>query len=85
MDFWLKSLYSEHVGLEVKKMAKNIHQLNHAVHEIERRMDEKAQRDGERLANNIIDSTRNGGGLWWIIKGPFYIVFFIMALAYLAG
>jgi hypothetical protein len=58
--------------------------LEHAADHIQRRLDANAEAKGRKLADNLIDRTMQGRGLWVIILWPIGLIIFVLIGAFCA-
>ena len=64
-------------------MAYSMNDLKNMGSNINEHFERKSQKRGERLANNLIDSTSNGRGLWFIITWPAWLLIVVFSGSFL--
>jgi hypothetical protein len=60
-------------------MAYSMNDLKNMGNSINEHFEHKSEQRGKELANNLLDNTSNGRGLWFIITWPAWLLIFVFS------
>lgn len=66
-------------------MGYSINDLKNAAQTVNEQLERRSQERGEALANQWMDRTRQGRGLWFIVLWPAWLLIFVFASVFLVG